>query len=186
MLRLKYEIDKEFSILLSLCGEMDDFLQKIDNIIDDEKLFRLIELDLSQRYPRTNETGRNSTPVEVILRMITLKHLRGLSYQKIIENLNESLILRQFCRIYFNPIPNKSTLIRWSHQISTGTLQAFNQRLTQLAVQLQITLGTKLRTDGTVVATNIHFPSDNSLLVDAVKIISRILSQAKIVRISSE
>jgi hypothetical protein len=52
MLRLKYEADKEFSILLSLCGDMDDYLQKIDNLIDDEKLFQLIESDLSQRYPR--------------------------------------------------------------------------------------------------------------------------------------
>jgi IS5 family transposase len=88
-------------------------------------------------------------------------------------------VLRQFCRIYFNPLPNKSTLIRWSNQIHQETLSQFNQRLTQIAIQLQITQGKKIRTDGTVVATNIHFPSDNSLLVDGVRVISRLLSQAK-------
>ena len=112
--------------------------------------------------------------------MLALKHLRGLSYEKTISNVNESLVLRQFCRIYFNPIPNKSTLIRWSNQIRQETLSQFNQRLTQIATQLQITQGKKIRTDG-IVATNIHFPSDNSLLVDGVKVISRLLSQAKVI-----
>ncbi len=105
--------------------------------------------------------GEIQRGVEVILRMLALKHLRGLSYEKTISNVNESLVLRQFYRIFFNPLPDKSTLIRWSHQISEETLQKFNQRLTQIAVQLQITQGKKIRTDGTVVATNIHFPSDN-------------------------
>ena len=181
MLRKKYKPDKEFDILIQLTGEMDGSIYEIDKILFDDKLFHLIELDLSKRYPNTTKTGRNSTPVEVILRMLALKHLRGLSYEKTIVNVNESLILRQFCRIYFNRIPDKSTLIRWSHQISQQTLEKFNQRLTQVAIQLQITKGRKIRTDGTVVATNIHFPSDNSLLVDGVKVISRILSQAKVI-----
>ncbi len=179
MLRKKYELDKEFSILIQLIGEMDDLIDKIDKILEDEQLFRLLESDLSKRHKNTNRTGRKSTPVEVILRMLALKHLRSLSYEKTISSVNESLVLRQFCRIYFNPLPDKSTLIRWSHQIREETLQKFNQRLTQIAVQLQITEGKKIRTDGTVVTTNIHFPSDNSLLVDGVKVISRLLSQAK-------
>lgn len=123
--------------------------------------------------------GEIQRGVEVILRMLALKHLRGLSHEKTISNVNESLVLRQFCRIFFNPLPDKSTLIRWSHQISEETLQKFNQRLTKIAVQLEITQGKKIRTDGTVVATNIHFPSDNSLLVDGVKVIGRLLSKAK-------
>ena len=76
-----------------------------------------------------------------ILRILTLKHLRGLSYEKIILNVNESLVLRQFCRIYFNPIPHKSTLIRWSNQISQSTLEEFNRRLNKIAIQLQVTKG---------------------------------------------
>ena len=111
--------------------------------------------------------------------MLALKHLRGLSYEQTLKNVKESLILRQFCRLYFNPLPHKSTLIRWSQQISQETLVKFNQRLTQIATELKITKGRKMRTDGTVVATNIHFPSDNSLLVDGVRVISRILAQAK-------
>ena len=60
--------------------------------------------------------------------------------KKLFSYVNESLVLRQFCRIYLNPLPNKSTLIRWSNQISQKTLSQFNQRLIQIATQLQVTL----------------------------------------------
>ena len=179
MLRKKYHIDREFDIILLLFGEMDEQLIQIDHLLCDEKLLELMSADFSKRYPLSRKTGRKSTPVEVIFRMLTLKHLRGLSYEKTLKNVKESLILRQFCRIYFHPLANKSTLLRWANTLSEKTLTQINQRLTQIATQLQITQGKKMRTDGTVVATNIHFPSDNSLLVDGVKVISGILSQSK-------
>jgi len=181
VLQKKYQIDREFSAIMGLSGEMDEQLTAIDRLLDDEKLLQLIEADLSKRYRLTTKTGRKSTPVEVILRMLTLKHLRGLSYDQTIAYVKESLILRQFCRLYFQALPDKSTLIRWAHQISPQTLEKINQRLTQMATVLQVTQGQKMRTDGTVVATNIHFPSDNSLLLDGVKVISRILAQAKVI-----
>lgn len=179
MLRKKYHIDREFNIILLLFGEMDEQMTRIDHLLCDEKLLELMATDFSKRYPLSSKTGRKSTPVEVILRMLVLKHLRSLSYENTIKNVRESLILRQFCRVYFNPLPNKSTLIRWANTLSEKTLEEINQRLAQIATQLKITQGKKMRTDGTVVATNIHFPSDNSLLVDGVKVISRILSQSK-------
>ncbi len=49
---------------------------EIDNILADEQLFQLIESDLSKRYLNTTKTGRSSAPVEVIFRMLALKHLR--------------------------------------------------------------------------------------------------------------
>ncbi|MFN6569396.1 ISNCY family transposase [Dendronalium sp. ChiSLP03b] len=166
-------------MILQLSGEMDEQMTVIDHLLCDDKLLELMSADFSKRYPLSSLTGRKSTPVEVIFRMLALKHLRGLSYENTIKNVKESLILRQFCRVYFNPLPNKSTLIRWANTLSEQTLEKMNQRLTQIATHLQITKGTKIRTDGTVVATNIHFPSDNSLLGDGVKVISRLLSQAK-------
>ncbi len=52
-------------------------LAAIDQLLSEEKLLKLIEADLSQRYPNTTQTGRNSTPVEVIVWMLVLKHLRS-------------------------------------------------------------------------------------------------------------
>ena len=102
MLRKQYHLDREFSLLLQLSGEMDEQMAQIDRLLCDDKLFALITADLSKRYPLSTQTGRKSTPVEVILRMLALKHLRGLSYEQTLKNVKESLILRQFCRLYFN------------------------------------------------------------------------------------
>ena len=179
MLLTRYETDRDFCAILQFIEGMDEDLAEIDKLLSDEKLFQLLKADLSQRYPQTTKTGRNSTPVEVILRILVLKHLRSLSYEKTIRNVKESIILRQFCRVYLNPLPSKSTLIRWSNLIKAETLRQLNQRLTQIATQLKITQGRKLRTDGTVVETNIHFPSDNSLLTDGVRVLSRLLREAR-------
>lgn len=179
MLRIRYDTDPDFYAILHFVGSLDEELAAIDQLLSDEKLLKLIEADLSQRYPHTTQTGRNSTPVEVIVRMLVLKHLRSISYSKTIKQVNESIVLRQFCRVYFNPLPNKSTLLRWANLIQVETLKQFNQVLTAYATQLQITQGKRMRTDGTVVETNIHFPSDNSLLVDGVRVLTRLLQQVR-------
>ena len=93
--------------------------------------------------------------------------------------MKDSLVLRWFCRIYFQPLPDYSTLNKWASQIQPETLQAFNDRITAIATQLKVTRGRKLRTDGTVVETPIAYPRDSKLLADGVRVISRTLKRAK-------
>jgi IS5 family transposase len=88
-------------------------------------------------------------------------------------------VLRQFCRVYLQDVPDDTTLIRWAGLIQPETLEQFNSRLTELAFQLKVTRGRKLRTDGTVVETNIHPPSDSSLLADSVRVLGRTLSRTR-------
>jgi IS5 family transposase len=75
MLRDRYEIDKFFMGIQQLTSEMDGVLAQIDELLDDDALVEQVKSDLSQRYPKTRQTGRKSTPVEVILRMLVVKHL---------------------------------------------------------------------------------------------------------------
>ena len=77
MLRIQYDTDPDFCAILDFIGELDEELSVIDKLLSDEKLLQLIEADLSHRYPNTTQTGRNSTPVEVIVRMLVLKPLRS-------------------------------------------------------------------------------------------------------------
>ena len=179
MLQDRYESDKLFADILKLTSAMDPVLAQIDQLLEDEVLYQLIRRDLARRYPQTEQTGRNSTPVEVTLRMLAVRRLYGLSYEQTERQVRDSLVLRQFCRVYLNPVPDDTTLIRWAALIQPETLEQFNQRLTQLATQLKVTRGRKLRTDGTVVETNIHAPSDSSLLADSVRVLGRTLGRAK-------
>lgn len=179
MLQDRFESDKLFTDILTLTNTMDPVLAQIDQLLDDEALYQLIRQDLARRYPQTEQTGRNSTPVEVILRMLAIRRLYGLSYEQTEYQVRDSLVLRQFCRVYLHAVPDDTTLIRWAGLIQPDTLEQFNQRLTQLARRLKVTQGRKLRTDGTVVETNIHPPSDSSLLADSVRVLGRSLSRAR-------
>jgi IS5 family transposase len=179
MLRDRYEHDKFFNEIASRASEMEPVLVEIDRLLDDEVLYQMVKADMSQRYAHTPETGRPATPVEVVLRMLAVKHLYNLSYEQTERQVRDSLVLRQFCRVYFQEVPDDTTLLRWANQIQPETLVSFNQRLSQLAYTRKVTCGRKLRTDGTVVETNIGYPSDSKLLADGVRVISRSLKRLK-------
>jgi transposase, IS5 family len=178
MLQDRHPTDKVFHQILDLVPKMDPVLAKIDGYLEDEAIFRLVRTDLSKRYPKTLVTGRNSTPVEVILRMLVVKRLYHYSYAETERYVSDSLVLRQFCRVYLNPVPDDTTLIKWANLIQAETLEQFNQRITQLALDHKITQGKKLRTDGTVVETHIHMPSDNRQLADSVRVLARTIERA--------
>jgi len=179
MLREQYEPDKLFEEVVGYMPEMAAELVKIDTYLEDEKLFRMIQNDLSKRHPQTCQTGRNSTPVEVILRMLVVKRLYSYSYEETEQRVSDSLRLRQFCRVYLQDVPDDTTLIRWANQIQSKTLEQFNQRIIQLAVERKVTKGRKLRTDGTVVESNIRPPSDGRLLADSVRVLARTVQRGR-------
>lgn len=179
MLRDQYEIDKFFMEIASRATEMEPVLVAMDKVLEDEVLYQMIRTDMARRHARTVSTGRPSTPVDVVLRMLAVKHLYNLSYEQTEYQVRDSLVLRQFCRVYFQDVPDDTVLIRWAKQIQPETLVAFNARLSGLALELKVTRGRKLRTDGTVVETNIAYPSDSKLLADGVRIISRTLKRVR-------
>ena len=182
MLRERYESDAKFWALIEqLTIEMEPELAAIDKLLDDDELYQGIKHDFSRRYPKTMETGRYSSPVEVLLRMLTAKRLYSWTYRETEWYIKDSLVMRLFCRIYWEAVPDYSTVDKWALTLRPATLHAFNERVTELAKQLKVTRGRKLRTDGTVVETNIHYPTDSSLMADGVRVLSRTLKRAQAV-----
>jgi len=179
MLREHYPNDKRFEELLGYVPELSPELKKINSYLEDEKLYCLIRADLAKRRPKTLQTGRNSTPLEVVLRMLVVKRLYGYSYEETERHVSDSLSLRQFCRVYLHEVPDDTTLIRWANLIQAKTLEKFNQRIIQLATERKVTRGRKLRTDGTVVESNIRPPSDSRLLADSVRVLARSIVQGQ-------
>jgi IS5 family transposase len=157
---------------------MEPVLTAMDRLLDDDGLFKAMKGNLSHRYPKTLVRGRGSTPVEVILRMLVVKHLYGWSYEQTEQWVSDSLVLRQFCRVYLERVPDDTTLIRWANLIQPETLEALLEHVVALARQLKVTKGRKLRIDGTVVETNIHHPTDSTLLQDGVRVLGRLLGRA--------
>jgi IS5 family transposase len=161
--------------------ERDGILDELDQILDEDALFLAVKEDMGQRYPHTRSRGRPSTPVEVILRMLVVKHLYNWSYEDTETFVGDSITLRQFCRVYLESVPDDTTLIRWANLIQPETMHQLLDHVVAMAFRLKVTRGRKLRTDGTVVESNIHYPTDSSLLVDGVRVLSRTLQRARAV-----
>src|ERR671934_2776561 len=154
-------------------------LAELDRLLEDDLRFQQVKADLARRRPRTLQTGRPSTPVEVILRLLVLQHLYTWSFEQVEQFVNDSLVLRQFCRLGLEPVPHATTLLRWANLVQPETLHRLLDRVTELARSLKVTRGRKLRIDSTVVQTTIHYPTDSSLLADGVRVLSRVLRRVK-------
>src|SRR5581483_7062951 len=163
MLRERYARRNVFEEIKGIELSMEPVLMQLDKLLENDGLFRAVKGDLSQRYRKTLVTGRGSTPVEVVLRMLVVKHLYGWSYEQTEQWVSDSLILRQFCRVYLEKVPDDTTLIRWANLIQPETLAGLLEHVVRLAQQLKVTKGRKLRIDSTVVETNIHHPNDDQL-----------------------
>src|SRR5918912_4104852 len=168
-----------FAFVPKLLCDFEPVLRQLDPLLEDDAIFRRIKADLARRAPNSLSLGRPSTPVAVILRLLVVKRLYGWSYQEVEHFVSDSLVLRQFCRVSLEKVPDDTTLLRWANLIAPETLLTLNERVVELARGLKVTRGRKLRVDSTVVETTIHHPSDSSLLGDGVRVLSRLLRRAK-------
>src|SRR5258707_5402305 len=133
MLRERYAAQNIFEEIGTVSIAMEPVLMELDRLLDDDVLFEIVKGNLSQRYARTLVMGRRSTPVEVILRMLIVKHLYGWSYEQTEQWVSDSLVLRQFCRVYLEKVPDDTTLLRWANVIAPGTLQAVLEHVDHFA-----------------------------------------------------
>jgi len=158
---------------------MDPILSALDKVMDDERLLLLAWNDWVTRRANCLKTGRRSTPVEALLRLQAVRRLYRWAYRTVHTQVKGSLALRQFTRVYGHKVPNHATMNDWERALKPSTVRLINQRVVELAVKYDVTEGKKLRTDGTVVETNIHYPTDSSLLADSVRVLGRMLSAGR-------
>lgn len=161
MLVDRYETEDVFARVPRMAERIEPVLKALDRLLDDDKLYQQVRADFGKRHRLTLVHGRHSTPVEVLLRMLILKHLYQWSYQETEDRVDESLVLRWFCRLSWAPVPDDTTLLRWANTLQPETLHALNDRVVKLARQAKVTTGRKLRLDATCVQTTIHHPTDS-------------------------
>jgi transposase, IS5 family len=179
MIRDRYDPINVFELVPQLTLTMDPVLAQLDTLLGDDVLFRQVKAAMSHRFPHSADRGCPSTPVEVVLRMLVVRRLYDWGYDATEHFVADSLVLRRFCRVYWQSVPDSSTLNRWAGVIGEQTLEVLHQRVVQLGRQHRVSRGRKLRFDGTVVETAIHYPTDSSLLSDGVRVLSRLLQRAK-------
>ena len=158
-------------------------VEAISRILDERpEAAKWVHQDLVRGDGRqvSEQRGREGMTGEQVLRVILVKQLGGFSYDELAFHLADSLSYRAFCRMDIgHPIPNKKTLQRNVKKVEAITLERINVLLVEHAVAAKIDDGNKIRVDCTVMETNIHEPTDSSLLVDSVRVLTRLMTRAQ-------
>ena len=125
------------------------------------------------------DTGRQGLPAESVLRCALLKQYRQLSYQELAFHLSDSASFQAFSRLPGHLFPKKSVLQNTISRLQAETWERINHCLLVDGKHERVELGNKVRIDSTVTETDIHAPTDSSLLWDGVRVMVRLLDAAQ-------
>lgn len=154
-------------------------LQAIDRVLDQNPaIAELIWHDLIAERVMKND-GAEGVSAEQILRALIIKQLNGFSYRELAFHLADSTSYRTFCGLSFGQRPSKTMLAACIKAIRHETLEQINRILVGVAGNKKIEDGARIRVDTTVVESNIHTPLDSNLLWDGVRVLTRVMEQAR-------
>lgn len=152
-------------------------LRRVDEILDDDQVVDQVFTVLRRRWPNSARKGRASTPAEIVLRLLVLKHLRRWSYEQMQWEVTGNLVYRHFCRIELGKVPDAKTMVRYGKLLDEEALRPIFDRLVQRAVEKRVTRGRRMRVDTTVVEAPIHYPTDSDLCADVTRVVGRELER---------
>jgi len=153
-------------------------LEAIAHLLDaNQDILDLVYCDLVKH--RRQDTGRNGMTAEQVLRCAILKQYRELTYEELAFHLDDSRAFRSFARLDMGQYPSDSTLQENITAIDAETWEAVNRALLRFAAQQDIEKGRTVRVDSTVVESNIHHPTDSTLLTDGIRVITRLLQEGR-------
>ncbi len=153
-------------------------LQQMSQVLDaTPKVLDLAYQDLVRFALPT--TGREGMTAEQVLRCAILKQYRQLTYEELAFHLEDSSSFRGFSRLGMGQYPCKSILQENIKALREETWEAINREIIGYAEQEKIETGRKVRIDATAVETDIHRPTDSTLLADGIRIITRWLGEGK-------
>jgi IS5 family transposase len=151
----------------------EDWMEHADKLLSDEDIVAAVYGALARRHGKSRSRGRQGVPAEIVLRLLLLKHIRNWSYEVLEREVRANLVYRDFTRVGAGKTPDAKTMGRWGLVVGPEVVKQIHQRLVKLAQTDGLAAGRKMRVDTTVVETNIHYPTDSSLLGDGVRVLIR-------------
>lgn len=156
-------------------------LEAISRIIDsDPNICDLVLQDLCVNLKAANRSGAQGMTADQVLRCAIVKVLFGFTYHELAFHIVDSRSIRRFCNIGIADDGfRKSALNNNIKAVSDATWEAINKHILGYANEAKIEKGRETRIDCTVVESNIHPPTDSTLLWDGVRVLTRLLHRTK-------
>jgi transposase, IS5 family len=149
----------------------------VDPLLSDEELVVQVYEAQGERHEKSRTRGRWQTPAETVLRLLLLKHVRNWSYDVVEREVRANLVYRDFTRIGLGKVPDAKTLARIGQAIGGEVIAELHRRWVEMAQEKGVVAGRKMRVDTTVVESNIHYPTDSSLLGDGARVLTRTMKK---------
>jgi IS5 family transposase len=154
-----------------------DWLRRIDTLLEDETVIETVAQAMEARWPQSRRRGRLGTPADVVLRMLILKHLFDWSYDDLECEVRANLVYRAFTRIDAGEVPDAKTILKIARALGPEVIEQLHRRVVDVAKRAGVTHGRRFRIDTTVVETNVHYPTDSTLLQDGMRALTRTMQQ---------
>jgi transposase, IS5 family len=156
---------------------LEPLLEAISKFLDSRhEMIERVRRDLVRGLKKPRN-GRRGLTAPQVLRSLVLMRVKNWDYRELRERIADGVTLRQFTDFYCDPVPKHDAFNRGFNRLTPQTLKAINDLVVQAAVGLGLEDGARLRVDTTVVETDIHHPTDNTLLWDVVRVVTRLVGR---------
>ncbi len=181
---IAYPEDPRFldSALVQLARQQPKFRQLHDVV---QAVGADARVQLAMRHdlvPTGSQAAWNGAPAlaaSATIGLAVVKALMNWSYRTLAEQVDASAGWRWVCQLYFHAMPDFRTIRDRIALLQPSTLRLINRVLIELGQSLGVTTGSRLRVDSSVTETDIHYPTDSSLLDDAARVLSRTIRQVR-------
>ncbi len=153
----------------------EDLMNHVDAVLADESIIAAVYEALAKRHPKSRCRGRRGAPADMVLRLLVLKHIRNWSYEVLEREVRANLVYRDFTHVGSAKTPDAKTMGRWGVALGPEVLKQVHECVVRIARDKGIAAGRRMRVDTTVVETDIHHPTDSTLLGDGVRVLTRIM-----------
>lgn len=151
-------------------------LAVIDKLLDKDCFLQ----PFAERHPEGKKSGRPTLAIEKYIRLMVLKHKYNLGYESLVKEVGDSITWRMFCRFAIDEkMPDPSTLIYARKRYGDKLIEDVNAALVKQCKENAILKTRKFRTDTTVVESDIHHPTDATLLQDGVNVMTRLIQKIR-------
>jgi len=186
-LRPKINTQSEFSFQPSTLQITNEYYAKyaaISAVLDEHpEIINTVHRDLGEALEDASVRDRRGAKFtftsDTILRIVVCQIIEGLSLRQIIIRVDDSSFLRQFVRVHNGPMIDFTAYCKLRNRIRPETWKKMNDLLARAAVKENLIEGEKLRIDTTAVETNIHWPTDSSLLWDTYRVLGRLIERIR-------
>lgn len=183
MFIIAYPVNAEFlqSALVGLAHQTPQF-RPLHDLLQAVCADPRVQLALRHDLVPTHAAMKKGAPAlaaNVTVCLAVVRRLMSWGYRVVMQEVNVSAGWRWVCQLYLEPMPNFRTIQNREAKLKPKTIRLIHAVVVQLGQRLGVTTAQKLRVDGSVTETDIHYPTDSSLLDDSARVLSRLVRQAR-------